>query len=121
MRFTLVVGCLPGWWVGEDDGRKGGPLLTPAQWESILSETGFAVETISEQLDLEDAWVAMAARVVDEQMATLIRPQVHCGFCRVVRTATPMPASRLASCAISTTRSPTQRYRLWMLAPTLRI
>jgi SAM-dependent methyltransferase len=55
MRFTLVVGCLPGWWVGEDDGRKGGPLLTPAHWESILAETGFAVETISEQLDLEDA------------------------------------------------------------------
>jgi SAM-dependent methyltransferase len=74
MRFTLVVGCLPGWWVGEGDGRRGGPLLTPAEWENILGETGFAVDTISEQVDREDAWVAMAARAVDEQVATMIKP-----------------------------------------------
>lgn len=77
MRFTLVVGCLPGWWVGEDDGRKGGPLLTPAQWEGILEDTGFAVDTISEQIDREDAWVAMAARVVDDNVGPLIRPLGH--------------------------------------------
>jgi SAM-dependent methyltransferase len=74
MRFTLVVGCLSGWWVGEDDGRRGGPLLTPTEWENILGETGFAVDTISEPVDREDAWVAMAARVVDEQVAPLIKP-----------------------------------------------
>ncbi|KAK4107787.1 putative polyketide synthase [Canariomyces notabilis] len=75
MRFGLVVGCLPGWWVGEDDGRKGGPLLTMDEWQSILAETGFAVDTVSEVLDQEDVWAVLSARAVDEQMVpALINP-----------------------------------------------
>ncbi|KAK4119459.1 putative polyketide synthase [Parathielavia appendiculata] len=75
MRFGLVVGCLPGWWVGENDGRKGGPLLTPAEWQAILSETGFAVDTVSEVLDQEDIWAVLSARAVDEHVVQpLINP-----------------------------------------------
>jgi len=68
MRFGLVVGCLPGWWVGEEDERKGqgGPLLTPDEWKAILSETGFAVDTVSEVLDQEDIWAVLSARAVDD-------------------------------------------------------
>ncbi|ORY67814.1 uncharacterized protein BCR38DRAFT_522670 [Pseudomassariella vexata] len=74
MRFGFVVGSLPGWWVGEDDGRKGGPLLTPAEWETMLEDNGFAVETVSEALDPEDIWAVIAARVVDSQVAPLMKP-----------------------------------------------
>lgn len=75
MRFGLVVGCLPGWWVGEDDGRKGGPLLTPDEWQAILAETGFAVDTVSDILDQEDIWAVISARAVDEPaVSSLISP-----------------------------------------------
>lgn len=76
MRFGLVVGCLPGWWVGEDDGRKGGPLLTPDEWRTILGETGFAVDTVSDVLDSEDIWAVLSARAVDEQQVvpSLVSP-----------------------------------------------
>ncbi|EON95642.1 putative lovastatin nonaketide synthase protein [Phaeoacremonium minimum UCRPA7] len=71
MRFGLVVGCLPGWWVGEEDGRKGGPLLTTDQWRDILAETGFAVDTVSDVLDQEDVWAVFSARAVEEEQAVL--------------------------------------------------
>ncbi|KAH8651296.1 putative polyketide synthase [Xylariales sp. PMI_506] len=79
MRFGLVVGCLPGWWVGEDDGRKGGPLLTTDEWRVILAETGFSVDTVSDVLDQEDIWAVISARAVEEQeeeqvMLPLISP-----------------------------------------------
>lgn len=68
MRFGLVVGCLPGWWVGEEDERRGqgGPLLTPDEWKEVLAETGFAVDTVSEVLDQEDIWAVLSARAVDD-------------------------------------------------------
>ncbi|KAM7187391.1 hypothetical protein V8F33_011289 [Rhypophila sp. PSN 637] len=32
----MIVGCLPGWWMGEDDGRKGGPLISEDRWDVVL-------------------------------------------------------------------------------------
>ncbi|KAK3936668.1 hypothetical protein QBC46DRAFT_321098 [Diplogelasinospora grovesii] len=74
MHFQFVEGSLPGWWVGEDDGRKHGPLLTAVEWEVILAEAGFTVDTVSDQLDQEDVWAVISARVVDEKMAPLVNP-----------------------------------------------
>jgi SAM-dependent methyltransferase len=42
MRHGLVMGGLPGWWIGEQDGRYGGPSITIEQWDTVLRETGFA-------------------------------------------------------------------------------
>ncbi|KAJ5777293.1 hypothetical protein N7520_000539 [Penicillium odoratum] len=39
---SLVMGSLPGWWLGEDDGRKGGPLLSEDRWDRLLKDTGFS-------------------------------------------------------------------------------
>lgn len=38
----FIMGPLPGWWLGEDDGRKGGPLLDVAEWDAALSRAGFS-------------------------------------------------------------------------------
>lgn len=52
MRHGLVMGGLPGWWVGENDGRYGGPSITLDQWHKMLRETGFSgIETNSPMRD----------------------------------------------------------------------
>lgn len=38
----FIMGPLPGWWLGEDDGRKGGPLLDVAEWNTALNRAGFS-------------------------------------------------------------------------------
>ena len=41
MRIPMIVGCLSGWWLGEEDGRKWGPTLTETEWSHALSRQGF--------------------------------------------------------------------------------
>ncbi|KAI7762967.1 hypothetical protein LZL87_013069 [Fusarium oxysporum] len=36
------MGPLPGWWLGEDDGRSGGPLLDVDEWSAALTKAGFS-------------------------------------------------------------------------------
>jgi acyl transferase domain-containing protein/NADPH:quinone reductase-like Zn-dependent oxidoreductase/SAM-dependent methyltransferase len=38
----FIMGPLPGWWLGEEDGRKGGPLLDVAEWDTALDKAGFS-------------------------------------------------------------------------------
>ncbi|KAK4452026.1 hypothetical protein QBC34DRAFT_483426 [Podospora aff. communis PSN243] len=40
-RVPMVVGVLPGWWNGENDGRKEGPLISEAEWDKQLQQHGF--------------------------------------------------------------------------------
>ncbi|KAK3990438.1 Compactin diketide synthase mokB [Cladorrhinum sp. PSN332] len=40
-RVPMVVGILPGWWNGESDGRKEGPLITEEEWNRHLRCQGF--------------------------------------------------------------------------------
>ncbi|KAJ5706143.1 hypothetical protein N7536_001832 [Penicillium majusculum] len=52
MRHGLVMGGLPGWWIGENDGRQWGPSITLEEWDLILRETGFSgIETNSPMRD----------------------------------------------------------------------
>lgn len=38
----FIMGPLPGWWLGEDDGRKGGPLLDVQEWNTALRKAEFS-------------------------------------------------------------------------------
>ncbi|KAM7200715.1 Compactin diketide synthase mokB [Naviculisporaceae sp. PSN 640] len=40
-RVPMIVGCLPGWWMGTGDGRKDGPLVSEERWDTLLREQGF--------------------------------------------------------------------------------
>lgn len=52
MRHGLVMGGLPGWWVGENDGRHHGPSITLEEWDAVLKDTGFGgIETNSPMPD----------------------------------------------------------------------
>ena len=42
IRSGFVFGSLPGWWFGADDGRVLSPLISCAEWDSLLRKTGFS-------------------------------------------------------------------------------
>ncbi|KAL2071167.1 hypothetical protein VTL71DRAFT_12402 [Oculimacula yallundae] len=42
MQLKLTMGGLPGWWLGEEDGRRLGPGISPLQWDELLRETSFS-------------------------------------------------------------------------------
>lgn len=39
--WNYVMGILPGWWLGEADGRVDEPYAAPQHWDSALKEAGF--------------------------------------------------------------------------------
>lgn len=41
-RRSVVFGVLSGWWLGEDDGRQGGPELSEEGWNTRLRAQGFS-------------------------------------------------------------------------------
>ncbi|EKV04975.1 Polyketide synthase-nonribosomal peptide synthetase [Penicillium digitatum] len=42
LRLTFIMGGLPGWWLGEEDGRRLHPGITPMEWDLMLQATGFS-------------------------------------------------------------------------------
>jgi SAM-dependent methyltransferase len=42
MRIPMVMGGLPGWWIGHEDGRKYAPTIELEEWDSVLRRTGFS-------------------------------------------------------------------------------
>ncbi|KAJ2982753.1 hypothetical protein NQ176_g1174 [Zarea fungicola] len=39
--INFVMGVLPGWWLGEGDGRAEEPYISPEGWETVLKGAGF--------------------------------------------------------------------------------
>ncbi|KXS94018.1 hypothetical protein AC578_8117 [Pseudocercospora eumusae] len=47
-RTGAIFGAFPDWWLGAEDGRDLGPLVSIAEWHAILCETGFSgIDTCS--------------------------------------------------------------------------
>jgi hybrid polyketide synthase/nonribosomal peptide synthetase ACE1 len=42
MRFGVVLGGLPGWWLGHQEGRTLSPCVSPAKWHDLMTEAGFS-------------------------------------------------------------------------------
>ncbi|KAM7219419.1 hypothetical protein V8F06_005153 [Rhypophila decipiens] len=76
MRHGLVMGGLPGWWVGFEDGRTTGPSLTLTEWESVLRQSGFSgIETSSPMPDAVTVpGSVFVARAVDDKISLLRTP-----------------------------------------------
>lgn len=39
--FNFIMGVLPGWWLGVDDGRVNEPYVSPERWDEELRQAGF--------------------------------------------------------------------------------
>ena len=76
IRYHSIVGSLPEWWLGINDGRKRSPLLTAGGWHAALRKAGFGgVDARTPEID-RVAWPLsiMAAQAVDERVQFLRRP-----------------------------------------------
>ncbi|KAK5991435.1 Hybrid PKS-NRPS synthetase lepA [Cladobotryum mycophilum] len=40
--LTFLMGAVPGWWLGFDEGRVHGPGISPTDWDNLLRDTGFS-------------------------------------------------------------------------------
>lgn len=76
IRTTSMMGGLPGWWLGVEDGRKYGPAVTPGAWHSALRKTGFSgIDSITPDFNaLAWSFSVMAAQAVDDRVHLLRRP-----------------------------------------------
>lgn len=78
IRCSTIMGGLPGWWLGVDDGRKYAPTATPGEWHSTLRKAGFGgIDAITPRID-GPAWPfsIIAAQAVDNQVLFLRRPLI---------------------------------------------
>ncbi|KAL8913542.1 MAG: hypothetical protein Q9171_001624 [Xanthocarpia ochracea] len=78
VRFSNIMGGLPGWWAGVNDGRKYAPTMTPGAWNTALRKAGFSgVEAITPVIDtLAWPFSIMAAQAVDDRVNFLRKPLV---------------------------------------------
>lgn len=87
MPIGLIMGGLPGWWVGQDDGRRYSPNITLPQWNKLLKKTGFAgIDTFTPVLEHRPFNAsAFVAQAVDDRVNLLRRPlatrpeEIHLG------------------------------------------
>ncbi|KAM0334359.1 hypothetical protein ACHAQA_001385 [Verticillium albo-atrum] len=79
MRFGLLFGGLPGWWLGHDDGRALSPCIGIDGWESLLRQSGFSgIDTIvphEERLPVPLS--VIVSQAVDDKVEFLRRPLQH--------------------------------------------
>jgi hybrid polyketide synthase / nonribosomal peptide synthetase ACE1 len=78
IRRTNIMGGLPGWWIGEEDGRKGAPTITPNEWHAALRRSGFSgVDALTPDVDvLPWPFSIMASQAVDDHVNFLRRPLI---------------------------------------------
>ncbi|CAI4215786.1 unnamed protein product [Parascedosporium putredinis] len=78
MRIPMVMGGLPGWWIGHEDGRKYAPTIELEEWDTILRQTGFSgVDThtpMKDKVSLPGA--IFCSMALDENIDALRNPLV---------------------------------------------
>lgn len=52
IRSGFIFGSLPGWWIGENDGRVLSPCIASSEWDTVLRKTGFSgADSLSDDRD----------------------------------------------------------------------
>ncbi|KAH8896313.1 putative polyketide synthase [Thozetella sp. PMI_491] len=76
MRYGLIFGGLPGWWMGRETGRRYGPIVSTETWHELLLKTGFSgVDTSTPVHDpVVMAGSILVSRAVDKDINMLMAP-----------------------------------------------
>lgn len=76
LRPTFFFGCLPGWWVGEADGRQHHPLISAQRWGDIFKKTGFSGldSTTPKHSVFMAPFSVMLTQAVDSQIEIIRQP-----------------------------------------------
>ncbi|PWY93430.1 ketoacyl-synt-domain-containing protein [Aspergillus sclerotioniger CBS 115572] len=76
LTFSFIFGAFEGWWLGEPDGRKWGPLLSTDGWDEVLRNSGFGgLETASPPEESKLLGLsAFTAQAVDDHIQRLQHP-----------------------------------------------
>lgn len=75
-RIGLVMGGLPGWWVGKDDGRRFAPTVTLEEWNSLMQRIGFSgIDTFTPMPDkVQMPGSVFVTQALDEDFCQLRQP-----------------------------------------------
>lgn len=75
-RSGAIFGAFHDWWLGRDDGRTLGPLVSVAEWDAVLRQTGFSgVDTCSStDHPFSHPTAVFVSQAVDERVAHLREP-----------------------------------------------
>ena len=77
LRVKFMTLSLPGWWLGDEDGRHFGPTVTVSQWTSLLKDTGFSgVDQITNDLADRPMYMTsvMLSQAVNDDVKFLREP-----------------------------------------------
>ncbi|KAK1141035.1 putative Hybrid PKS-NRPS biosynthetic cluster [Aspergillus melleus] len=77
MRFGFLMGGLPGWWVGHNDGRQMAPIVEPVRWHSLLQKSGFSgIDAITPASDVLPYPISIMAAQADDYRVQFLRDPV---------------------------------------------
>ncbi|OQD60396.1 hypothetical protein PENPOL_c024G00628 [Penicillium polonicum] len=76
MRFGLILGALPGWWLGYEEGRTLSPCVSEENWEELMQKTGFSgfEALVSSSKTLPVPFSVMVTQAVDHRVNFLRDP-----------------------------------------------
>ncbi|KAL8820238.1 MAG: hypothetical protein Q9223_001502 [Gallowayella weberi] len=76
LRHNTIMGALPGWWLGVDEGRTYSPIVSAGEWHSVLRKTGFSgIDSITPEIAaLPWPFSVLSAQAVDDRVQFLRRP-----------------------------------------------
>lgn len=80
LALPFVMGGLPGWWLGADEGRVRGPGISPVQWDDLLRATGFSgVEKLVYDLPdpMKHSCSMIVSQALDDRLEILRNPQSY--------------------------------------------
>jgi aspyridone synthetase, hybrid polyketide synthase / nonribosomal peptide synthetase len=77
LRTQFIMGGLPGWWYGADEGRVRSPAISILEWEQLLQETGFSgIDHTMHDMQSESrhSFSLMVSQATDDKVALVREP-----------------------------------------------
>lgn len=77
LYIPMIFACLPGWWVGQNDGRTLQPTIPEPQWDDTLKHTGFSgLDCVVRDCKDNSEYImsVMVAQAVNSRVSLLRQP-----------------------------------------------